>query len=89
VIRCHLGPLDEGDVGSYINHRLKVAGRTKSDDNLFFNKEIIKIIFQHTGGIPRRVNTLCDFILMSGFAKKTTKIEQDFIKSVIKDFNLS
>lgn len=89
VVRCHLGPLGEEDIANYINHRLKVAGRPESSNSLIFNKEAINIIFQHTGGIPRRINTLCDFILMSGFAKKIKNIEQGFIDSVIKDFNLS
>jgi len=90
AVRCHLGPLSEEDIAKYINHRLKVAGRPEGGlESSVFNKEAIKLIFQHTGGIPRRINTLCDLILMSGFAKKTTAIEPEFIKSVIKDFNLS
>lgn len=88
AVRCHLGTLNEDDSLNYINHRLKVAGRPDSD-NLLFDKESIKIIFQHTGGIPRRINTICDFALMSGFAKKVNKIEADLIKTVIKDFNLT
>lgn len=89
IVRCHLGSLSEEDIGKYIEHRLKVAGRPESNNSLVFDKEAIKTIFQHSGGIPRRINSLCDLILMSGFAKKTTKIKPDFIKSVIKDFNLS
>ncbi|MFH1577454.1 MAG: AAA family ATPase [Candidatus Omnitrophota bacterium] len=88
VVRCHLTALEEKDIDKYISHRLKVAGLSESPDGLFFDQEAIKVIFQHTGGIPRRINTLCDFILMSGFAKKIKKIDLDFIKSVIKDFNL-
>ncbi|MFH1678397.1 MAG: AAA family ATPase [Candidatus Omnitrophota bacterium] len=89
AVRCHLVALNEEEVGKYIQHRLKVAGREDSADNSIFNHEVIKIIFQHTGGIPRRINTLCDLVLMSAFAKKVIKIESDLIKSVIKDFNLS
>jgi type II secretory pathway predicted ATPase ExeA len=89
AVRCHLDHLKEDDVDKYINHRLKVAGWAGAADNSFFNKDVIKIIFQHSGGIPRRINTLCDLILMSSFAKKVKDIDTEFIKSVIKDFNIS
>ncbi len=89
VVRCHLGPLDEEDINKYIQHRLKIAGKPEEDNDLVFNKDVIKVIFQHSGGIPRRINTLCDFVLMSGFAKKLKQIDPEFIKSVIKDFNLT
>ena len=88
AVRCHLEALNEDEVGKYIMHRLKVAGIDEQASNQIFSAEVIKTVFQHTGGIPRRINTLCDFILMSGFAKKVRKIEPDLINSVIKDFSL-
>lgn len=88
AIRCHLGALSEGEVGKYINHRLKVAGKSDIEEKPIFDSKAIKLIHQHTGGIPRRINTLCDFTLMSTFAKKVQDIGTDLIGSVIKDFNL-
>ena len=89
AVRCRLDALGEGQVAKYIAHRLKIAGLPESSDNSIFNKDSIKAVFQYSGGIPRRINTLCDLALMSGFAKKIKKIDADFIKAVIKDFNLS
>jgi general secretion pathway protein A len=86
-IRCHLNPLNEEEVGKYIEHRLKVA--SMSDLKSIFNKEAVKVIYNHTGGIPRKINTLCDLTLLSGFAKKIEKIDGEFIKTVIKEFKLS
>jgi type II secretory pathway predicted ATPase ExeA len=88
ALRCFLGPLSEDDIDKYIRHRLKVAGRSDASAPIF-DKEALKTVSQHTGGIPRRINTLCDLALMTGFAKKAGKIEPDLINSVIKDFNLS
>jgi len=88
AVRCHLDALKEDEVGNYINHRLKVAGREDPAGNQVFSSEAVKAIFQHTGGIPRRINTLGDLVLMEGFAKKAQKIEKDAVNSVIKDFNL-
>lgn len=89
AVRCHLGPLSEEDMGKYINHRLKVAGKTDVEERPVFEAKAIKLIHQHSGGIPRRINTLCDFALMSTFAKKSQNIGQEAVESVIKDFNLS
>ena len=88
ALRCFLGPLSEDDSDKYIRHRIKVAGRSDTSDPIF-DKEALKTISQHTGGIPRRINTLCDLALTTGFAKKAGKIEPGLINSVIKDFNLS
>lgn len=87
ALRCFLGPLGEDDIEKYILHRLKVAGRQDASASMF-DKESLRAILQHTGGIPRRINTLCDLVLMTGFAKKAEKIEPDLIKTVIRDFNL-
>ena len=88
AIRCYLGPLDEDESEKYISHRLKIAGRKDSKDSLF-EEGALKAVFKHSGGIPRRINTLCDLILMSGFAKKVEKIKAGLVESVIKDFNLN
>jgi type II secretory pathway predicted ATPase ExeA len=87
-VRCHLDALKEDEVGNYINHRLKVAGREEAPNNQIFSPEAIKAIFQHTGGIPRRINTLGDLVLMEGFAKRAQKIDKDVVNAVIKDFSL-
>lgn len=91
-VRCNLKALSEEETGKYITYRIKVAfgeGSGKGTRQPAFGKEEIKAVQKYTGGIPRKINTLCDFILLSGFAKKVDKISVDFIDSVIKDFNLS
>lgn len=88
AMRCFLGPLAEDDVEKYIRHRLKVAGRPESAEPIF-DKEALKAIVKYSAGIPRRINTLCDLVLMTGFAQKLEKAEGPLISSVIKDFNLS
>jgi len=90
-IRCNLNPLSEQDVAAYAANRIKVAGGDASapvENRPVFGEDAVSAIFTHSGGIPRRINTLCDLILLSGFAKKTRAIDGDFIKTVIKEFNL-
>jgi len=87
AIRCYLEAFKEEDVEKYLLHRIKVAGRPEALPEIF-GKEAVKLIFQHSGGIPRRINTVGDLTLMSGFAQKAQTIEPDLVNSVIKDFNL-
>jgi general secretion pathway protein A len=79
-------------VNEYINHRIKVASdETVNPGSLkpVFDAETVKAIFAYSGGIPRRINTLCDLVLLSGFAKKAAAIDAKFVQAVIKEFNLS
>ncbi len=87
AIRCYLEAFKEEDVEKYLLHRIKVAGRPDALP-VVFGKEAVKLIARHSGGIPRRINTVGDLALMSGFAQKAQTIEPELVNSVIKDFNL-
>jgi general secretion pathway protein A len=58
-----MGALDEGETEAYILHRLKVAG-WKSDPS--FSPDAFAAIHEYTGGIPRRINILCDRLMLMG-----------------------
>lgn len=64
IASCHIGPMDGEETRGYIEHRLKCVG-WKGDPK--FDDEAYQAIFQLTGGIPRRINSLCDRTLLSGF----------------------
>jgi len=64
----------------YIKHRLIVAGG--SDD--IFDKYAIAAIYYFSGGIPRLINTLCDFALVYGFAEELQQINLEIMLDVIK-----
>lgn len=67
IATYHLGPLDEGETEAYILHRLKVAG-WQGDPS--FSPDAFAAIHQYTGGIPRRINILCDRLLLMGSLDK-------------------
>jgi putative secretion ATPase (PEP-CTERM system associated) len=64
IASCHLGPMDAQETESYIVHRLQTAG-WKGDPS--FSEDAFAAIYQHTGGIPRKINILCDRLLLMGF----------------------
>lgn len=80
-IRCHLKPLDLRETAQYIFFRLKVAGMNKG----IFTKEAVEKIHSYTGGVPRRINNLCDLSLLVGFSKKIELIDSSVVQQLIDD----
>ncbi len=61
---CHIGPLDVEETKGYIEHRLKCAGGTGRPT---FGPGAFEAIYKATAGIPRRINSVCDRLLLLGF----------------------
>lgn len=74
-------PLNSVEVGDYIDHRLRVAGR---DRQLFTPLATAKIA-RAAGGIPRSINILCDMALVYGFAADARLIDVHIIDDVLRD----
>lgn len=74
-------PLNSVEVGDYIDHRLKVAGR---DRQLFTPLATAKIA-RAAGGIPRSVNILCDTALVYGYAEEARLIDVHIVDEVLRD----
>ena len=79
-----LGPLSAQETADYIQHRLNTAGRSTP----LFTLEAFRAIIQLSGGIPRRINHLCDLALMAGYAGGMQVLDQPVILDVSKDLEL-
>jgi general secretion pathway protein A len=64
IASYHLGPLDQAETKAYIEHRLHHVG-WKDDPR--FEPACFDLIHALTGGIPRRINTLCNRLLLAAF----------------------
>jgi general secretion pathway protein A len=84
AIKIRLKAFSEHDTRDYINHRLKIAGCDKD----IFSEEAIKLIYQFTQGLPRRINTVCDNALLEGYLFKSNTIDAETIKTVAVDLGL-
>ena len=80
---CHIGPLDGGETRSYIEHRLKCAG---AEGKPTFEPEAFVGIHAATGGIPRRINAVCDRLLLAGFLAGRTDITDADVAEVVREF---
>ncbi len=79
-VEFHLEPLGWQDTKNYINHRLITAGASET----LFDETAIAVIFYHTGGVPRLINTLCDYALVYGYAQDEKKITFKIAMEVIR-----
>src|SRR5271167_4789123 len=78
----HLGPLGEGESRAYVEHRLQRAD-WKGDPH--FAEDCFPLIYQHTGGVPRQINTLCSRLLLFGFLEQLHTLQANAVDKVAKD----
>lgn len=83
IATYHLGPMGRQECGEYLTHRLQRVG-WNSDPS--FDNEAIDAIFTHSGGIPRRINTLCNRLLLFGYLDELHHISGRDVRRVIADF---
>jgi general secretion pathway protein A len=69
-VEYHLEPLNRIDTHNYIRHRLEKAGGSGE----IFSSEACDVIYCLSGGVPRLINTLCDYALVFGFARGLSEI---------------
>jgi len=82
-LKRHITPLNEKDTYAYLQHRLKVANYTGSS---LFTRKAQQLIWEYSGGIPRKINMLCDNALLIAYGLKQKKIHAETIQEAIADF---
>ena len=64
TISTHISPLAREEIDSYIKFRLRVAG---NEEAVTFEEGVFDAIYDFSKGIPRLINILCDFTLLTAF----------------------
>lgn len=80
----HLRPLDRQEVQAYVEHRLALVG-WQNDPAI--NESAFDALYEHTGGVPRKVNTLCDRLLLFGSLEEVHAFEAEHVKSVVEEMD--
>lgn len=80
----HLGPLNLEETQGYVEHRLSQVGW---HDDPIFTEEAYAGIYDFTGGLPRRINTLCDRVLLYGYLEELHQIDGDVVKRVTEELD--
>jgi general secretion pathway protein A len=79
-LKRYILPFDEKQTHEYIRHRLEVVGNGGSS---LFTKDAETLIWLYSGGIPRKINTVCDSALLIGCAIKERKIRGETVQEAI------
>src|SRR5574338_1381835 len=82
IASYHLGPLDSEETRAYVLHRLAHVGWK---DDPVFDPEAFHLIYGQTGGIPRRINTLCDRVMLGAFLGERHRIDGADVSAVISE----
>jgi general secretion pathway protein A len=82
IASYHLGPMDVNETRNYIEHRLHTVG-WRNDPAL--NDDAFAAIHDFTGGIPRKINTLCDRLFLMGYLEEIHAFDKSHVDTVIAD----
>jgi putative secretion ATPase (PEP-CTERM system associated) len=85
TVAYHLGPLDRDETRGYIEHRLKLVGW---EADPVITDEAYGVIYEHTGGLPRRINALCDRMLLCAYVEESHAVDQQAVSLVIQEMDL-
>ena len=84
IASYHLGPMDAQETRAYVEHRLATVG-WKGDPA--FDDGAHAAIYAYSGGIPRKVNTLMDRVLLMGYLEEMHAFGEQDINTVVKDIS--
>ena len=87
TFRCRLKALSEQETRAYISHRLTIAGANSHAGSLF-PETTLAAIAQHSRGIPRLINTICENALIEGYARQVRAITPEMIHQIAADSRL-
>ena len=82
IASCHLGPLDCAETRAYIEHRLHHVGWK---DRPRFEPAAFETIHQWTEGIPRRINLLCNRLLLGAFLANQDSLTAELVERTARE----
>lgn len=82
IAACHIGPMDAKETQAYIEHRLTRSGWTNCPS---FSPDVFPAVYEGSGGIPRRINAICDRLLLSGFLSNIKAFSEAEVFEVVRE----
>ena len=80
-VKTLLRTLTQDETASYITHRLRAAGATRT----IFDPLALETVHTLTHGVPRQINRLCDLALLIGFAEELPTISSAHVEAVCEE----
>ena len=84
LVRYRLSPLRFDEMELYIHHRLTKAGGL----GVKFAKRALKKIYKASGGIPRKVNAICELSMIAAYVDGVQEIKKGHVKRAVTTLNM-
>jgi general secretion pathway protein A len=81
AVKCLLRPLSPEETAAYVSCRLAAAGAARA----IFEPAALRTLHELSGGVPRRINRLCDTVLLVGFADESSSIAAEQVEAVCEE----
>lgn len=82
IATYHLNPLDAAETRTYIEHRLSRVGWNHDPE---FTDDAFEAIHAFSNGVPRRVNNLCDRLMLYAFLEEQHRIDKALVETVSQE----
>ena len=82
IASYHLGPLDLQETQAYVEHRLACVGWK---GNPAFDAEAMREIYNVSQGNPRRINALCDRIMLAAFLGEQRRVGVELVNQIVSE----
>jgi len=82
IASYHLGPMEREETRAYIEHRLRHVGWK---DDPVIDTQVFGAVHEATGGIPRRINALCNRVLLGAFLAEEHTIDLAKVEAAIAE----
>lgn len=81
----HLEAMELGEVQPYIEHRLNCVGW---NGNPKFDQRVYTVLFEASGGVPRRINQICNRLMLLGAVEQRNRIDGAMLTQVLEELEL-
>ncbi|MFD2366180.1 AAA family ATPase [Pseudoduganella sp. GCM10020061] len=82
IARYHLGPLTQAETAQYVQHRMAVAGFAGP---VPFPPGVLALAHRLTGGVPRRINLLCDRALLGAYVENSAQVTPGILRRAARE----
>ena len=85
VASSHLRPLSANETRGYIEHRLRAVGWAEDP---VIASDVFALVYEETLGIPRRINTVFDRLMLVGYVEERHDIGANLLETVMRELRL-
>ena len=81
---CRTEPLTCEETAEYVAARLRIAGATAP----IVEQEALQQVHRYSGGIPRLVNLICEYSLITAYVEQVNPVPARIVEAVAQEFEL-